>query len=274
LAEALRVQGELGLGTERSETTRLAARARVALALAAAAPSLAYGAGGGTGGDADARTPTAYVEASEGYSVYESKMVASNDTGTTLRYGFGVWAGASHSVGMLLERESSAFTFKLNSSSIAVNWQDVAMRCRWGPLYAGALISTSSWVVKAPPLDATGKPTVGATPVEFIDIQTTGYGLQTGLSLPIGKSGSVFAEVKDVPSGVVLAQEPEAGVAPPKTTMGARTEFELGGALALTKSLEATAGFRDRSYQLTVGGTAYKEQLNTTYLGLQANFYF
>jgi hypothetical protein len=214
---------------------------------------------------ADSGTPSLFFNASGGYSVYKSDLVASNDTSTTVGYGFGVWAGSDHELGMALEREQTTVAFKLNHASIAVGWQDAALRYRLGPFYAGLLFTSSSWLAKAPAA-------AGAAATDLVDVTTSGYGGEFGFAIPAGKKGAVHVATSYAQA--VPARQNAADVSSPAhtTTVGPRTDFDLGGALNLVKSIDLTCGFKYRTYKVTVDSTAHPELLNTTYVGIEAGW--
>lgn len=231
----------------------------------------------------DQQTPTFFVNASGGYSVYKSEMVQSNDTSTTTSYGLGIWAGSQRNVGMMIKKETSAFAFALNDSKLALDWLDTHIRYRFGPVYLGVVLATSTWLVSAPP-DADGDGTLDANtdPEDFLDVATSGYGLNAGTVIPIGKSSNAYIDVTYAASSTVREKPitpttgANAGTPVEKTiTMGPRMELDLGGSIALTKNvIDGLVGFKYRTYSLTVDGTAYKEQLNTTYVGISAGWQF
>jgi hypothetical protein len=255
----------------RTNFTRLAA---VALLVTLAKPAFA---------DVDQQTPTFYVMATGGYSIYKSEMVESNDTSFTTSYGLGVWAGNQRNVGMALRRESSAFTFALNESTLALDWQDTLVRYRFGPVYFGVALTSSTWLVDAPPdADQDGKLDQDATPEPYLDMASNGYGFNTGAMIPFGRRNFAYVDVTYAASGVVretpIAPETgeNAGVPTEKDiALGPRMDLDLGGSIGLTKNvLDVLVGFKYRTYGLTVDGTEYKEQLNTTYVGLSAGWQF
>lgn len=235
-------------------------------------------------GDAEDGAPTFQLNASGGYSVYKSKLVQSNDTSTTVAYGLGVYAGSEQNVGFLLNREASTFAFELNSASIAVEWQDLHIRYRLGPIYLGAIITSSSWLIKAPPdADEDGILDPGADAVAFLDATSTGYGANFGSRFPIAKRGEAYIDVTYSMAGLAreTASDPdeaEAADAPVPGTreigIGPRMVFDIGGAIGFSRSFKGLCGFKYRTYSLSVDGEAYAELHTTTYLGLGAGFDF
>jgi hypothetical protein len=231
--------------------------------------------------EADAWAPTFYVEADGGYSVYKSALVQSNDTGVTVGYGFGAYAGKSHDLGLALKREQSAFSFALNNSKLAVSWQDFLLTYRLGYFHAGVTISSSAWQVSAPPdTDGDGQLDTGTAAVaqDLLDITTTGYGGTVGFQGTLGKKSSVFTDVTFVTTGAVQEKVVKDAAGSARLdrviTLGPRMDVDLGGTLKLWKWLDLKAGFKYRTYSLTIDGTASKESLNTTYGGLVADFGF
>jgi len=231
--------------------------------------------------DSEPGRPTFFLDISGGYSIFKSELVQSNDTGITARYAFGVNGGADHQVGMLFARESSTIAFKNTASSVALSWQDVDLRYRLGPLYFGLVVSSSTWTVKSPARVA-GKIDETLTSEEYIDLTASGYGGNVGLQLPVGKRNLLYADLTYVTIGAV--QQKAAGAngsaaalaaAERVTTIGPRMELDLGAAIALTRNLvDATVGFKYRTYSVSVDSAASKELLNTTYAGLRLNWLF
>lgn len=237
----------------------------------------------GRASEIDQQTPTFFVTATEGYSVYKSEMVESNDTSTTLSYGLGVYAGSGRNIGMVLKRESSTFSFPLNGSSLSLAWQDTHIRYRWGPVYAGVLLANSTWLVKAPPdADADGHLDVDGTAEDYLDLVTSGYGMNVGTMITISRRSYMYVDLtysttSEVRQKALTASTgANAGIAAEKTVVvGPRMDLDLGGSIGITKNvLDATCGFKYRTYNISVDGTAYKEQLNSTYLGLSAGWQF
>lgn len=239
-------------------------------------------AAGTTRADAlDKDTPTFFVQANGGYSIYKSEMVQSNDTSTTVGYGFGVYAGSDRELGFLLNREQSTFAFALNSSTIDLNWQDMILRWRIGPVYLGAIVSSSSaWIVTAP-LDTDGDDVLdpAGDAVDYLNITSTGVGGNAGTQFPINKRSTVYMDVVFVTTQAVQEApiEDATGALTKKDTLslGSRMDLDLGATLKVTKSvLDVRGGFKYRTYEVNVDGQAFKEGLNTTYVGLQGSWFF
>jgi hypothetical protein len=180
---------------------------------------------------------------------------------------------------MMLRREQSAFTFALNNATIGLEWQDVHLRYRWGPVSIGGVVSSSAWNVTAPPdADADGNLDQDTAAVDFLNITTTGYGLNVATTVPIGKRGRLTVDATYVTTSTVQAAEikDEAGATVERTAaLGPRMDTDFGGGVELAKGwLYGLMGFRYRSYQLTVDEVSYAETHNSTYVGFQAGWTF
>ena len=233
--------------------------------------------------EADQYAPSLYLNVGAGYSIYKSKMVQGNDTASTVNFGFGVFGGADHSIGMILERETSKVAFELNSSSIGLASQDLHLRWGLGPFHSGVIVSSSTWEAKAPPdADGDGVLDPTGTAEDFISIMTTGYGANLGVMILVGKGSSVALDYTFVNSGFVQSKAFDPATTTNANTlnartvsMGSRSDINLCGSLGLTRNMvDAIAGFKLRTYNITVDDTAYAEEMNTTYLGMRLNFSF
>ena len=237
--------------------------------------------GSASASDFDISNPTFFLDIDAGYSIFKSELVQSNDTGITTRYAFGVNGGASRQIGMLFARESSTIAFKNTASTMAMSWQDIDLRYRLGPFYVGLVVSSTSWAVTSPPRVA-GKIDATGSAADYIDLVGSGYGGNFGLQLPVGRRNSMYGDVTYVTTGTV--QQKAAGAtgsaaasaaAARVSTIGPRMEVDLGAALGLGhSSFDAMCGFKYRTYSVSVDGTASKELLNTTYVGLRTNWTF
>ena len=226
--------------------------------------------------DQDTTVPTVALNVGGGYSIYKSAMVASNDTGTTVSYGVAAYGGHDHQIGMLLRREQSSLAFTLNKSTIAVGWQDFIVRYRLGSFYLGAVVNSSHWLVTRPPdADGDGKPDDGVDPGDFLDITTSGYGANTGFLMGLSKRASIYSDLTYATTGAIQEKTVLDAAGAPlldrTIAVGARLDIDVGGSLQVLKWLDVQTGFKMRTYQVTVGTDTFKEQLNTTYVGLSAS---
>ena len=231
-------------------------------------------------------TPHVSTKLALGLTTYKSKMLQSNDTGFTLGYGFGVSSGGEHGMSMNLEREQSTIAFQLNNGSLALETQDVDLTYRWGPDYLGAIFANTSWYAKSPPdADANSYLDQDAVAQDYLDVLATGYGARTGLIIPMARRNSLYLDVRYATSSKVQQTIPEetstagiSGTSPAlgrKVGLGARMSIDLGASLALTRDiLSLIAGYRYRTYAVTIESNTFSELHTSTYIGLQAGWTF
>lgn len=228
--------------------------------------------------DLDKQTPTLWLSIDGGYSIYKSELVASNDTSTTIGYGFGVYGGQNRNLGLFVHREMSTFDFKLVQSGITMSWQDTVLRYRFGLFYAGLVLSQTDWLVNVPPFDDSG--VIAGDEQEFFEIQGSGYGANFGFDLPLSKDSqfyidTIYSSAPTVQLKARGADVPSDVAAPEAVLLGSRMTIDIGASLGLTRSLlDGMAGFKYRTYNISVDGTSYAEQHHTTYVGLRCNWTF
>lgn len=224
--------------------------------------------------------------ATGGLSTYKSKMLQSNDTGTTIGYGLALHAGDERGMSMGLEREQSTFPFALNNASLALETQDVDLVYRWGPVYAGMMFSQASWYAKAP-ADANADRLLdqNSTAEEYLDILAPGYGARTGLRVAFSRRGAAFIDVryataskvqqatpKDPSTGGITGTSPALGR---QVTVGPRMMVDFGASLPITRDLLSfIAGYRYRTYSLTIESESFAELHTSTYIGMALDFVF
>lgn len=226
------------------------------------------------------------VKATGGLTTYKSQMLQSNDTGLTIGYGIEVSTGGESGMAMGLERETSSIAFALNGSTLALQVQDVDFTYRWGALYLGLLFGSSSWNAKAPP-DGNADKLLdqNETAQEYLDIMTTGYGIKTGLLVPIGRRSTLSMDLRYAMTSTVQQTIPEetstggiTGTSPALgrvVTLGPRMAIDLGASFPLTRDvLSLMTGYRYRTYSVTVESTSFSELHTSTYLGLVAGWDF
>lgn len=226
------------------------------------------------------------VRTTFGLSTYKSTMVQSNDTGNTIGYGLGVSSGGDRGMAMGLEREQSTFSFALNNASIALGTQDVDVTYRWGPVYLGLLFTETSWYAKAPP-DANGDSLLDqdATAEEYLDILSNGYGARLGAYFAMGRRSSLSLDIRYGTTSKVQQTIPEepstggiTGTSPAldrTVALGPRLSLDIGTSIGITREvLSFIAGYRYRTYALTVATESFSELHTSTYIGLLAGWNF
>ena len=230
----------------------------------------------------DDNTPSFFFNVGGGYAVYKSEMVQSNDTSTSVNYGFGVYGGADKSVGMMLQREQGTYTFTLNGSSIITTNQDIHLRYRYGPLYLGLIVNSSQLEVAAPPdADGDGFLDQNTDAEAYMKDSNTGMGANVGFNIAVTRAASVYLDINSVTTSLVQQSyienaETEAnGFTEAEIAIGPRLDIDLGGSIAITKNwLDMNFGFKQRTMSVTVDTSTYKEQINSTYVGLRTGWSF
>jgi hypothetical protein len=230
----------------------------------------------------DQDTPSFFFNVGGGYAVYKSEMVQSNDTSTSVNYGFGVYGGSDKSVGMMLQREQGTYTFALNGSSIITANQDIHLRYRYGPVYLGLIVNSSQLEVTAPPdADSDGFLDQNTDGEEYMKVSNTGMGINVGTNIAVTRAASVYVDINSVTTSLVQQSyientETEAnGFTEAEIAIGPRLDVDFGGSIALTKNwLDMNFGFKQRTMSVTVDSAAFNEQISSTYLGFRAGWSF
>lgn len=227
-------------------------------------------------------TPSFYINAGGGYTVYKSEMVQSNDTSTTVSYGFGVYGGQERQVGMSFQREQGSYAFPLNGASIVSQSEDMHLRYRYGPVYLGILVNNSQLTVSAPPdSDDDGFLDQNTDAEEYMKVMSTGMGGNLGAAIPIGKSSSVYLDVSSVTTGLVQqsyienADTTANGFTEKEISLGPRTDIDIGGSIGLVRNwLDMSFGFKQRTLGVSVDGEAFSEAITNTYISFRAGWQF
>ena len=230
------------------------------------------------GGD-ESVAPTFFFDSKFGLVTYKSEIVASNETSTSVAYGFGVYAGRDRDIGFFLNNESTTVAFELNGASLTSTWRDLIIRYRLGPTYLGLVVNDSTFVIARPDPESTD----AEPPSEnFVDLSGSGYGVNLGLQIPMGKRGShAYLDIISVSSLTVKeaivknSSDTIVNGTREAATLASRTDMDLGGAIDLTKDMiDAIVGYKTRTYTMTVDGTSYTDTTSSTYLGLKFSWIF
>lgn len=201
--------------------------------------------------------PTAFIKAGGGLSTYKSKMVDSNDTSTLIEYSIGAYAGLERDFGMIIRKDQATTPFSLNDSSILTTWQDYILKYRYGPVYLGAVLGSAE-------IDANKE-----GDAEYLKARGSGYGLNLGFMIPVGKYSMFNIDVLAVSNSTAVdLNKKEVGI-------GQRLDYDINASFDLTKSmLDFVVGYKYRTYSLTVEGEGFAELFTTTYIAFVTNFYF
>lgn len=201
-------------------------------------------------------TPTVSLQLNYSLSTtYKSKLVASNDVGTGFSYTLGGYAGKEGNFGFFVKVDNSATTFELNSSSNSVTWQDSIFRYRWGYLYLGPVFTTLTYAVNIAGTDT-------------LDVSASGMGGNVGFLVPVGGGGSLYMDFTSVTPSKTVNELTQV------TSMGARTDIDLGASIDLTaKLVDLVFGYRQQQYSVTTDAS-YAELMLSTYIGLKFSLFF
>jgi len=185
-----------------------------------------------------------------GMSTTKSKLVASNDTGTSLGYGIGGFAGSSRNLEFNLGFETDSTAFLLNDSKIVYDWQDTKLNYHLGYFYAGAVFSRLNLKVNAQGADT-------------VDAAGSGYGASLGFLTPVGRGGSLRIDV----TTVSIATMKNALVT--EVSVPSRLDIDIGSAVDIWgKWLDFTFGYRMRTVTVK-NASSFSDTETSTYLGLR-----
>ena len=198
--------------------------------------------------------PTALLAASANYFTYKSKLAASNDTGISQNYTFGIYAGDDRQIGALLRGSMYTAKFALNSSSIAYNSQDFIFNYRMGWVYAGASVGTSTTKF------------VDATDTQMDAFSTT-VGGNFGILVGISRQSTFHLDIQA--ASALKTKEAEQ-----KTVkVGLRIDADTGVSFTVYKrNLDLLLGMRVSSQTLTANGTGGAELITAPSVGFQFGF--
>lgn len=200
--------------------------------------------------------PTFFFDTQFGFATHKSKMVVSNDTGTGLAYGLGGWAGEDRDYGFKVNTDTSSTTFELNSSSVAVTWQDTIIRYRMWFFYLGVNFASVNMVANNAGTDQ-------------VDAGGNGMGGNAGILVPVGRSSIFYLDV------VSAAMSATRNALTDEVAFGSRLDIDAGGSIDITKeAFDFLMGYRMRTYDLSVAGTSYAEAYNITYFGVRMALFF
>ena len=112
-------------------------------------------------------------------------------------------------------------------------------------------------------------------------VSNTGMGANVGFNIAVTRAASVYLDINSVTTSLVQQSyienaETEAnGFTEAEIAIGPRLDIDLGGSIAITKNwLDMNFGFKQRTMSVTVDTSTYKEQINSTYLGLRTGWSF
>ena len=196
-----------------------------------------------------AESDTAYFFGNYGLTTYKSKLVASNDTGSSVTYGLGANAGSEKQLGFEYRVETQTTPFALTSSSIASVWTSTIVKYRLWYIDLGIVIGNA-------------KITSKRESEEILDVIGSGYGGYGGLLIPMGRNSLLYL------NGMSVATAKPVDTKARVIAVGSRTDIDFGTRIGiLKKGLDFTLGYRRRSNTITEAAT-------TTYFGFHTGINF
>jgi len=201
--------------------------------------------------DVDAGLKTIYLNADYALTTHKSKLVESNDTGTSLRYSLGFNVGDQKELGVVLQAESSAIKFLLNDTSTSLLFRDTRITYRLGYFYFGAV---------------SGYAEAGAVAADGTDMfsgRGTGFGYIAGAYLPVGGRSLLQIDVASVSTSSFLNKDEAVTVA-----LGSRLDIDISGHIPISKKIMTLdIGYRQRTLPIVYNSVSYAETMQKTYIG-------
>lgn len=201
--------------------------------------------------DVEAGLKTIYLNSDYALTTHKSKLVGSNDTGSSLRYRLGFNVGDQKELGVVLQTESSAIKFLLNDTSTSLLFRDTRITYRLGYFYFGAV---------------SGYAEAGAVAADGTDMfsgRGTGYGYIAGAFLPVGGRSLLQIDVASVGTSSFLNKDESVTV-----SLGSRLDIDISGHIPISKKfMTLDLGYRQRSLPIVYNNTSYTEAMQKTYIG-------
>jgi len=199
--------------------------------------------------------PSFYLDLQYGQTTSKSKLVESNDTGSSMRYGLGSFAGQDSQFGFRLFGTIEQTKFALNDSAINGHWQDTMLNYFFGSFYLSVMLSRLEIKVEQQ----------GET---IFDAAGSGFGFGAGWLQMIGRSNVVYLDVFQA-SIAELKNAEDLDLAIPQ-----RMEVDIGARVSLwEQGLDLNFGYRLTN--LTYSSISnFSDTTSTTYLGLRLSLYF
>lgn len=200
------------------------------------------------------RTESINVEADYSVPVIKSDTVGGTDFGHSYRAAVSAYAGATKALGIAVRYEKSAADFSQVDATTEAEWIDFRLTHRFWVLYP--TLVAGSVAIK------TTEDGLGL--VDAVGL-TRGGGLL--VKVPVGADALIHFET--IYSAVVRTVDVEGR----DVGVGARLDVDLGAsAPVLLDQLRATAGYRYRSYAVSIDDSSEREFGSGPYLGFSLGF--
>ena len=103
---------------------------------------------------------------------------------------------------------------------------------------------------------------------DTLDVSASGMGGNVGFLVPVGGGGSLYMDFTSVTPSKTVNELTQV------TSMGARTDIDLGASIDLTaKLVDLVFGYRQQQYSVTTDAS-YAELMLSTYIGLKFSLFF
>lgn len=198
--------------------------------------------------------PDFYFQTQYAFTTAKSKLVVSNDLGSTLSYGLGSFAGSDANLGFKIWFSTDTLSFGLNSSSLAISWQDNVVVYRLGPFFIGPVFSQAELKANKEGSD-------------IIDAVGSGIGAETGVKFAIGKSSALHLLVTSVNINAMKDTSNKS------VSIGQRLDIDIGARVDITRELlDFVFGYKTRTMSLSYDSVSYSEAMYFTYVGFDLSF--
>jgi hypothetical protein len=193
--------------------------------------------------------PDFYIQTQYAFTTAKSKLVVSNDLGSTLGYGLGSFAGNNANLGFKIWFSTDTISFGLNSSALTIGWQDNVVLYRMGPFFIGPIFSKAEI-------------TANKEGTDIIDAVGSGIGAETGVKFAVGKSSALHFIVSAVNINAMKDTSNKS------VSIGQRLDIDLGARVDVTRDLvDFVFGYKTRSMSISYDSASYSEAMYFTYAG-------
>lgn len=196
--------------------------------------------------------PDFYLDTTYGFTTSKSKLVESNDLGSTFSYGLGSYAGKDAALGFNLGFSTDTVSYELNTSSIVLAWQETSIHYRMGPFYIGPIFGQVD--VKS-----------SKEGTDIIDAKGSGIGATTGLVLSVGRKSAIYLKISS------LAISAMKDTSDQTVSVDSRLDIDIGTSIKISRDLFSLIfGYKQRTMSIKYQ-SSYSEAMYTTYFGFRTS---
>jgi len=185
-------------------------------------------------------------------TTYKSKLLESNDVGSSTRYGLGINAGGRKQLGVSYVVDTSVVAFETVTGSITSTWTDWIIEYRFWLISLGVVFGNNYFKATKDSADL------------FESYGVGGYGGYFSLKIPLPANALLHFDYTTCAAGTVTEVDKKT------LAIGSRADMDLGAQVNLTRKMfDFVFGYRTRAYSMTFEETAYAESVVSTYLGIR-----